>query len=436
MPTKIVAGVIRPKILGRSRPPQLEERPSFAPLDATTRAGTLEIVMSASVSVTASSPSRASLDAVPWVDVAGNARAALFAGKRFTTMLREVIALRRGPGQLTMAEYFYYRLWDRPLSLKEKTRYVGKTALHGIHLACNDHAWYAVTQDKLLFHAAATGAGLPVPELLAVVHSSREAVGKPALATVEATASVLRDPALYPFFAKPIAGIYSLGAISADRLDTRARAYLGDGTDCSITDLAADLTADDGGMLIQRRLRPAVSIARDFGDRLWSIRLLVLLTDDGPQVTRAVAKIPAPGNVADNFWRPGNMIAAVNVGTGTTERVVRGTGMEMEVDFDHPETGKRLVGAVLPDWPQLLDVVQRAARTFPGVRTQSWDVALTDNGPVLLEVNWGGDLNLAQLAYGYGVLDERYAAHLRMNAYQKSKAQRRLGRLREAIRRD
>ena len=392
--------------------------------------------MPAPVSVAVLSQSRASLDAVPWVDVAGNARAALFAGKRFITMLREIIALRYGPGRLTMAEYFYYRLWDQPLSLEEKTRYVGKKALHGIHLACNDHAWYAVTQDKLLFHAAATGAGLPVPELLAVVHSGREAIGKPALATAEATASVLGDPTLYPFFAKPIAGIYSLGAISADRLDARARVYLADGTERSTTDLAAELTADAGGMLVQRRLQPAASIARDFGNRLWSIRLLVLLTEDGPQITRAVAKVPAPGNVADNFWRPGNMIAAVNIETGAIERVVRGTGMEMEVGFDHPETGKRMVGTVLPDWCQLLDVVQRAARTFPGVRTQSWDVALTDDGPVLLEVNWGGDLNLAQLAYGCGVLDERYAAHLRANAYQKGKAQRRLDRLREAIRRD
>ena len=96
--------------------------------------------MSASVIVGALPPDRASLDAVPWVDVAGNIRAALFAGKRFTTMMREIMALRSGPGQLTIAEYFYYRLWDTPLSLEEKTRYVGKKALHGIHLACNDHA--------------------------------------------------------------------------------------------------------------------------------------------------------------------------------------------------------------------------------------------------------------------------------------------------------
>ena len=75
-------------------------------------------------------------------------------------------------------------------------------------------------------------------------------------------------------------------------------------------------------------------------------------------------------------------------------------------------------------------------KPFPGCGRSPGTVALTDGGPVLLEVNWGGDLNLAQLAYGRGVLDERYAAHLHANAYQKGKAQRRLARLREAVRRD
>ena len=55
---------------------------------------------------------------------------------------------------------------------------------------------------------------------------------------------------------------------------------------------------------------------------------------------------------------------------------------------------------------------------LPGIRARSWDVAPTDSGPVLLEVNFGGDLNLAQRAHGAGVLDETYAEHLRQNGYR------------------
>jgi hypothetical protein len=41
---------------------------------------------------------------------------------------------------------------------------------------------------------------------------------------------------------------------------------------------------------------------------------------------------------------------------------------------------------------------------------------------VLLEVNWGGDLNLAQLAYGRGVLDAEYRTHLNANGYDPKRA--------------
>jgi hypothetical protein len=44
--------------------------------------------------------------------------------------------------------------------------------------------------------------------------------------------------------------------------------------------------------------------------------------------------------------------------------------------------------------------------------------ALTDSGPVLLEVNFGGDFNDAQLAHGAGVPDETCAEQLRQNGYR------------------
>jgi hypothetical protein len=59
-----------------------------------------------------------------------------------------------------------------------------------------------------------------------------------------------------------------------------------------------------------------------------------------------------------------------------------------------------------------------AATVFAGIRAQSWDVALSDQGPASLEVNFGGDLNLAQLANSEGVLDHGYTEHLRECGFQ------------------
>jgi hypothetical protein len=90
----------------------------------------------------------------------------------------------------------------------------------------------------------------------------------------------------------------------------------------------------------------------------------------------------------------------------------------MTIAGRHPDTGQPLAGTPIPDWADLPALVTEAARLLPGIRTQSWDIALTDAGPVPLEMNFGGDLNLAQLAAGTGVLDETYREHLRTCGYR------------------
>lgn len=233
----------------------------------------------------------------------------------------------RGPEKLSPQEYSDYRLWDPDLPIEEERRFVGKQAQHPMHFACNDRAWYAVVNDKLLFQQAMAGAGVPVPTLRAV-------------------------------------------------------------------------------------------IATRFGEQLWSLRLPVILTSNGPRISRAVAEIATGDNVADNFWRAGNLLGTVNPGTGRICRTISGSGEALTIDPSHPDTGGPITETALPDWPALFDLAKRAAWTLPGVRTQAWDIAVTDRGPILLEVNFGGDLTLAQLAWGRRVLDPEFQAHLLQCGYR------------------
>ena len=159
------------------------------------------------------------------------------------------------------------------------------------------------------------------------------------------------------------------------------------------------------GYLIQRRLTPALEFAGRFGPRLWSARLLVLVTPEGPVIHRAAAKVATGVNAADNYWRTGNRLGAIDIATGQISRVVRGTGLSLEEDPLHPNTQQAIVGTAIPNWAQIVEEVKLAAQTFAGIRTQSWDIALADPAPTFLELNFGGDLNLHQLAHGQQPLE-------------------------------
>ena len=112
---------------------------------------------------------------IPNVDIPRNLQAAISAGRRMTSILREIVSLRRGAGKLTPNEYFYYRLWDLALSAAEKRRFVGKQAQHQMHLACNDPGWYAAAADKLLFQILMAAQGSLCP----LCSSSRKRDGEP-----------------------------------------------------------------------------------------------------------------------------------------------------------------------------------------------------------------------------------------------------------------
>jgi hypothetical protein len=287
-----------------------------------------------------------------------------------------------------------------------------------MHTTANDRHWFQTAADKILFHTIMAGAQLPVPDLLAATQAGRSLAAVPCRSDQQGLAKLLRRSDFYPLFAKPVAGKYSLSVLSADRYDAETdEIILLGGRRCSVGAVAASLVGG-AGFLIQRRLNTAPQLLSLFGPRLWSVRVLVLVLPTGPVIHRAVAKIATGINPADNFWRRGNMLGAIDLDSGIISRVVRGTGVDLAIDEPHPDTGQCVVGMPIPDWECLVKLVKRAAPVFAGIRTQSWDIALTNRGPVFLEVNFGGDLNLAQLANGEGVLDEIYTRHLRTCGYR------------------
>jgi hypothetical protein len=181
-----------------------------------------------------------------------------------------------------------------------------------------------------------------------------------------------------------------------------------DGRTATLASFAAELKPFAlWGYLFQETLRPHPAVRAMIGERIATVRMVVLLNDGGPELLRALWKVPVGAHVADNFWRDGNMLAALDPVDGRVARVVRGVGHRQTEVASHPDTGHELVGQRLPDWDVATSLCLRTAASLPGLAMQAWDVALTAEGPLLLEVNNGGDFNLPQHAFGQGLYQGR-----------------------------
>lgn len=375
---------------------------------------------------------RLRLDRPPAIDLKSNMKVATDQGRTLFGLAREAFQICRAPGRISPAEYFYYRLWEDDLSLAEKKKYIGKQAQETMHRACNDPAWHAVTHDKLLLHSVLEMAGNPTPRITAVVHPTRYLMGRFELGSEPAHLSnrskllkFLSVKDNYPIFGKPIDGMYSLGVFRA-QVDWQHRAkkvenILVDREPTTTEALADRLLSNPAGYIFQKPLAPHYGFSFVVGRRLCSVRLMILYGSEGPRIESAVMKIPVGTNIADNYWRPGNLVGAIDLATGRITQVVTGVGDRLRVSPSHPDTNVALVGQSVPSWAGVCELGLGASHQFPGVRTQSWDIALADGWPVILEINAGGDLNLHQLAHRRGALTPRFAEHLAANFYGANK---------------
>jgi len=289
---------------------------------------------------------------------------------------------------------------------------MGVAGENAIARICNsDMRWRGVVKDKIVFAAMMKGLGFPVVELVAFHHPTRRCFMARDLATRDDLAAFLRGLDR-PVFGKPAGSRWSLGASSLSGYDAATDSMTTLGGECfPVGDLVDQVAAFAGdGYLFQERLEPHPAIAAACGPAMGTVRLLTATGSSGPELLAVAWKVVGGGNVADNFWRRGNMLAAVDAATGAVVRVASGLGHESVTHELHPDTGAPLVGFVLPFWDEVRRLCLEASTALVGLRLIGWDVVLTAGGPVIVEANTLPAYNLHQIATGRGVLHDRFAA--------------------------
>jgi hypothetical protein len=120
------------------------------------------------------------------------------------------------------------------------------------------------------------------------------------------------------------------------------------------------------------------------------MRLWVVRTRDGKaKVKLGYLRIGREHSLVDN-QSSGGIVAPIDIDSGKLGAAIDGL-YHHNVFREHPDHGALIEGQTIPYFKDSLQIAEQALTAFPGLRFVGADVAVSNNGPQIIEMNVSPD---------------------------------------------
>jgi len=239
--------------------------------------------------------------------------------------------------------------------------------------------YVCLLRDKFVFGQFASSLGIPTPKNLALL--DRESItwlDRDEIVPLEALAEA--DAPGLDGFCKPLAGMQGTDVFPL-RID-RGRLFVAD-TPVSLDELRRRLR---GRCLFQQRIDQHPLMSQLNASSVNTMRLISFCSDGEAAVLHGVLRIGVPPGNVDN-WAAGGLIVSIDLERGKLRGdgfFKPGTGARTPV---HPVSGTRFDGFELPRFAAAIAMVKRVHEYLPHIHSIGWDVAISADGPLIVEGN-------------------------------------------------
>ena len=181
-------------------------------------------------------------------------------------------------------------------------------------------------------------------------------------------------------FIKPLLGSYGKDAYIFDsKLDS------------DIKELFEKLTIDkNSSWILEEQIIQSQKMAQWNSSSVNTVRVLSFLNKGKFHVITPFFRTGRKGSIVDNAGS-GGIISNVDSNTGLI--YTDGFDENGKSYKCHPDSGLNFKGWQIPLWKELIETVKSVHMAMSDHIYVGWDFALTDNGWVLIEGNWGQFLN-------------------------------------------
>ncbi len=116
-----------------------------------------------------------------------------------------------------------------------------------------------------------------------------------------------------------------------------------------------------------------------------TVRIVTLLCGDEVHIISAALRMGARRESLTDNLNAGGIAAQIDVQSGLVSTF--GYNSAWKRFTQHPLTAQPILGLSVPHWEALTDLVRKAHKRLPQCLLYGWDIAITQNGPVIVEAN-------------------------------------------------
>lgn len=136
-------------------------------------------------------------------------------------------------------------------------------------------------------------------------------------------------------------------------------------------------------LLVEELIKQHNDLAKIYSKSVNTIRLITIHKGNKVEFLTAFLRV-GNGGFVDNTCS-GGFVIPIDLKTGKTTHP--GIGFDDKPYTKHPLTNKDFIGIQIPMWKECLAMVKEACSVVPEVQYTGWDVAVTNDGPCLVEGN-------------------------------------------------
>lgn len=300
-------------------------------------------------------------------------------------ILFDYIHLYRTKG-LTCDEYHDYEFEKRDEEFRQS--FLGWSE-QGLYLrTLNPIKYYSLARNKYLAHKVLENTGVRKSELYCYYEPEGRVFDSNEIASsVADVCRILKQKGVEQCVIKDTENSHGEGVVvvrSIEYLDDDCRLNYFNGTSAMLSEVIGKHP-----LIFEALIKQTAQFASFNSSSVNTVRFMTTLFPNGEaKIIATFIKIGRAGSCVDNAGAGGNVDVCVDVETGEIKYAIQYDGWRKITEIEkHPDSGTQLNGVVIDNWEQIKADVIRFQQAMPWCKAAGWDIAITDEGPRVIEVN-------------------------------------------------